>query len=339
MALMGALQITEPPLLIGVINDLGERGDARAAPALAPMTESRIPAARQAAMNALAGIPDRVSLAALKRCVERKEPGAVDALLRLGENAGANGRPELAQAVLEEVSGSAELEGPQYCRAARLIVYAEPGTYTTEFLAGLVASYGEMGNRYLGCLLDVLAEMPGTEATKAIAGLLQKERRQVLMGRSAGLTEADLLARLLGVLGWRGVFMTEQAADVMVEALREPDERVRLAAVQAIEQAGVASGVDALVSLLSDGSAAVRDAAEHAICHMNGDEATRRIMAGLEGKPAELRVKLLSALGYRGSPGLVLPALEKAAGDSDERVRAAALRAIARTRTKQEPPH
>lgn len=202
-ALMAALQISEPPFLLRVIDALGARGDPIAVPALAGGIEAEDPAIRGAALRALAAIPDRAALAPLLDAANRNVPGAADAAILLGQKAGEEKRGELARAVFEALARRPDLNVEQMCGLFAVLGGAEPAALAEPVPAQLVQRAASAGPRAWNCLLDAFARVPGTEVTGAITALLKKQL-EVPAATQPTAGEVSVTAGLLDVLGRRG---------------------------------------------------------------------------------------------------------------------------------------
>jgi len=103
---------------------------------------------------------------------------------------------------------------------------------------------------------------------------------------------------------------------------------VRIAALQGIVRVEEARAVPTVVAMLKDADRDVRHAAGKVAAEMPGSQATRTIAAQLPGLEPSTQVVVLGALADRGD-GAALPAVARAAQSGDERVKVAAVRAIA----------
>lgn len=117
-ALVAGMQITEWDFRIAIVHALGERGDPRAAPALRMLAGSDDETMRQAAMRALARLPDRVSVFVLGHEWEAGRPGAARMLLRLTETLTHAGRTEEARSLLRLLAKSSDTSAIEFCAAA-----------------------------------------------------------------------------------------------------------------------------------------------------------------------------------------------------------------------------
>jgi beta-lactamase regulating signal transducer with metallopeptidase domain len=118
-----------------------------------------------------------------------------------------------------------------------------------------------------------------------------------------------------------------RAADALGTALKDNDERVRQAALQALSALRDARAIPALVQALQSPDITVRRTAVNALARFDSDEAVRGLMTALEDEDPEIRMQAASALGLRASP-LAIDALTNSLKDQDPRVRERAARAL-----------
>jgi HEAT repeat protein len=313
MAMIGALQISEPPFVISLINALGERGDPRAAAPLAGGAINGKGDVRLASMHALSRIPSPVGIDPIRRAVEEKLEGASSAMLTLAGT--------LLDAGMDEQAGRA-------LSLAFFVVKPEPSvTEICRHIHGWSRLGGEKGllvvlegldhasPRVRGCAAQACARLPGETATAAIAARMLKANGELKMG-------------LLRALGRRGEWMDDQSAMLLVQTAESGDPVVRVAAIQAIEAAGVHAALPVLLEAMEDPASEVRNAAEHALNRMAGKEMTRGISDALPAAAPNMQPLLARALGRRGDTSVLPVLLKLASSASEPEVRAAAYTAM-----------
>ena len=135
------------------------------------------------------------------------------------------------------------------------------------------------------------------------------------MAQASGSLKVDLLE----ALGERGRWMNDESAAKIVDAVADPDESVRLAAIRAVQTAGVHSAIPVLVKIVSGPAGSLRDAAEQALSHMPGQDATAAIAKALDGAAPDARARLAAALARRGdSTATRMPESKPAASKPDK---------------------
>lgn len=308
--LMGALQITQDESRLGVIASLGTRGDPMAASYLAPGAEDVDPAVCRAVLNALALLPAPHSLEGLMAAHKAGKPGAVSALIRLMETLMDAGLYQAAEIILKLVTESSSLSEQEQCR----LLHACGRLGTKEATAMVISALTADSSRLRAAAVQACTLFPTRDLTDIVADQ---------MGKAAGSRKIELIE----ALGTRGRWMTDAAAEKIVAATADPEESVRVAAIGAIEAAGIDAGVPALLKMLTGSSGPTREVAEKALNHMSGQGATSAIAGSLDGASAEVSVRLLGALARRGDTSAV-PVVIKAARSDVEAVRVAALRAV-----------
>ncbi len=282
-SLVGALQITTGDARLGVIASLGLRGEPMAASYLALGAIEGDPVTVRAVIDALALLPSPQSFAALKEALNAGKPGAASALIRLMETVIDAEMFQPAEHVLNAVPEASSLTVPERCR----LLHACGRLGTREAVSIVLSALKEENARVRAAAVQACAVFPSSGLTTAVAEQ---------MAQASGLLKADLLE----ALGQRGRWMNDASAGKMVDALDDPDESVRLAAIRAIESAGIHSAVPALVKIVSGPAGSLRDAAEQALGHMPGEAATAAITKALDDVTPDARARLVAALARRG---------------------------------------
>lgn len=165
---------------------------------------------------------------------------------------------------------------------------------------------------------EALASVPGEEADKAILALLEAKEAS---RRSLGIQLVNR-RRLTG------------AMPAVLKAAKDADATVRAAAIAALRDLATEADVPALLDLLVAAEAgAEADAALQALlaaCRdaSQPDACVAKIVERMGVAAAKTRPALLRALGAVGGPA-ALKAVRAAAGDADNDVKRAAIRALA----------
>jgi HEAT repeat protein len=308
-ALRAFLDQGKGDLLIGAINSLGERGDAKAAGPLAKLLGSPDAAVASAAAVALGkiGSPDatRALAEARPKASEKLQPVLTGAYLACAERLVAEGKKDQAVAIYTALYKPAE---PRLVRIAAL--------------RGLVAAQGEKAVPLVGAALmgedaemkaiatSFVREVPGEGATKAFAALLAK-------------MEPAGQALLLAALADRG---DPAARPEVLAATKSKDQAVRVAAFAALATLGDASTV-ALLARTAAAGGPEANAARDSLYRLRGDGVDKAILALMADADVRLRVTAIQGLAARRVAQAV-PALLKSAGDADASVRGESLKAL-----------
>jgi HEAT repeat protein len=306
-ALLAALGAAPAAQKVGILISLGERGEARAVPALVELTRDPDAAVAGAAATALGQIGGLDAAKALASLLEQGppalRPAATDAYLACADGLASAGRGPDALAIYRSLYGNAK--EPQQVRGAALrgILSVEG-----EKALPLLIEEAKGGN---AAVLRLAREVPGPEAAKALAGALPSlppAAQAVLLDELKD--RADPAAR-----------------PAVVDALRSADQAVRLAALDALSTLGDAASVPLLAQGAAGAEGPERDAARRSLARITDKDADGAIVAAMEKSDAKVRAELLLALGARGAKAHGKVLLD-AAADSDKAVRAAALSAL-----------
>jgi len=152
--------------------------------------------------------------------------------------------------------------------------------------------------------ITIVREIPGPEVTKALTQELPK------------LPPAAQV-QLLSALADRGDAL---ALPAVVEAVKSPDESVRVAALKAVGQLGSAASVPLLAERAAAARGAEQKAARESLYRLRGEEVDAAILQALPAVAPGVRVELVGAVGERNIAGAIKPLLATAA-DDDRKVR------------------
>jgi len=317
-ALRAAMGNLKGRLLIGVINSIGVRKDAKAVEALAKRLggdDAELAAACAAALARIGGPEASKALEqALASGPEALKPTVGDACIALADNLLVAGKNAEAAAVFDKVRAT-KLPKPRLLAATRGAIVAR-GTDGAALLIEQIRAEDWEGFD-LG--LRLAREIKGADLTRALAaevGKLPPPRQALLLQALGDRRDAAALA-------------------VVVGATQSGDPKVCVAALQAAAQLADAMDVPdlAVVSMLFE--AAVKPQAEVAEAGKAGLAGIRNtnapvndaIVARLADKDAKVRCVAVEAAGKRLLSAAV-PQLVKAADDSDAAVRVAVLTAL-----------
>lgn len=138
---------------------------------------------------------------------------------------------------------------------------------------------------YRAAAMHVAVDLPGSDVTGAYAALLSE-------------APAAVSKTILDVLARRG---DETAFDAAADALRHPDQAVRLAAVRAVAALGRERAVDALAAFLDSDRKAEVKAGIEALVGIATATASERIASAITDAPDRTRIALLTVLARRGA--------------------------------------
>ena len=304
-ALSAALGKTQGKTLVGIINSIGNRGDAAAAPVLKKYAMSDDPLVMDAAVTALGKIGTPGALAVLQSL---KNAGALadHAQLRIAEKEAALGKRSDAEKLYLSLAGEGK---PNVIRgeALRGLANLSSPRATTVALADLKSSDAYLqivGAQVIGRLTDPLA------TSKAIAAW--------------PTVPASAQVILLTAFGEQ---KNAAANNIALEATTSTDANVRLAAIRAAGRTGGAKSVAKLVDLATHGQGDERSVARDMLATMPGAEADQAIIGLAKTAAPDVRSALTEVLGNRATP-LARAALLEAVEGSEPSVASGAARAL-----------
>jgi HEAT repeat protein len=306
-ALLAALKITQGKTQIGIINSIGDRGDADAVAALKPLVKSATPLAAEAAIAALGkiGTPEAV---VVLRSLPADKPLVGHALLRSAERWAAAGNKAAAENLYIALT---EAKYPPVIQAEALrgLATAQSPRAVTVALADLKSSdYG---------LQQVAARIGG--------GLTGPQATGRFVDAWSTLAPPAQIVLLTAFVDRR-----ETAAAPLAErAIESQDAGLRRAGIQAESLLGGAKAVPQLVDLAVQGQGEDRDVARNSLAHMPGADAEKAILQLAQQGSPEQRATLMGVLADRPTPPAVA-VLVASIGGPDERVAVEAARALGR---------
>jgi HEAT repeat protein len=306
-ALRKALPGSQGERRAALIQSLGARKDSLSVELLLEDARGQEPAVRFSALEALARIGDRAASDVFDEALAAGGPDlerVKSAYLKLAESMGEGDEGGAARRIYLR---ALQMDLPRRC--AGLVGLGKAGLPSDGPL--LLDALGDADPQVRGAARDGLSVV--RQGTRVIAGALP---------RASG----EIRRELYSVLARR----TEPAAAPLLEkGAADPDEKVRLSAVEGLGRAGDEKAVGPLVKALADSSGPVREAAEKSLQTLKGDRVSPAIEPLLSTSPGPVRAALLRALSGRGGPSLEARAA-RWAGDPDPAVRSEAYLALGR---------
>ena len=315
-ALRESLGKLQGKLLVGAINSIGVRRDAKAVDGLikrlkdtdievasaAAVALGRIgtPDAASALMQSLGETPPAVRSAVAEGCILCAEK-----YLAAGESAEA---VRLYDTVLKfELPKQRALEATRGSILARGEILAR-GAGSMPLLSGLLNSPDKS---YLNLGLQVARELPGEKTTEALVAELAQmspDRQALLILAIADRHDAKVLP-------------------AMLEAAQKGSEQVRLAAVGVLERLGDRTCVPVLLDAALESKAEISQTAMTALANLTDKSVDGDLAERLQKADGKARLVLIELAGRRRI-AVANPALLKAVEDSDGQIRTAALTAL-----------
>ena len=309
-ALRDALPKTKGLVQIGVINSLAVLGDIDSIDDLVALASSPDPAIAGAVLSAVGKIG--VGKALIMLSIVKIRPGSP--LLAVLQRA----RLDSAKKLL--LRSSLETVAPIYqsifedgvTPALRVAGWRGLARAKGDLAAPLVMEALKSTDRVMvGAAAGMMTELPPV-VTSSVANSLSL---------LPAYSQATVLAVMAGMPG-------PAVLAAAIEALKSPDENVRVAALGALAGSGGAASIADLARLAASGSPRERPAAQSALEKLRGADVDAALAAQMEKSDAPQRVILAKTLGARRASNAAMTLL-KLSTDADENVRVAALESLA----------
>ncbi len=304
--------------LVGVLDSIGQRRDAKAVELLADFLYDKDAAVASAAAGALGRIGTPEAAEQLTLCVAVQSPvqlAAADACLVCADRLGAAGKKDEAvfacRVVLESIGAMEMKDIPNRLKAAAVSGYCRHQKEKEEALELLVRLLQSPKKDYFNVALTMARQMPGAEATEALGDVVEKlppERQSLLILAIGDRKDSAPMSLFLA-------------------AVKSPSAAVREAAIRALVKRGDASVLTTLLDA-AIGDAAVAQVAKDGLTHLPGKDVDAAVLARWDDADANAKVVLLDLIGARQIVAALLTVRE-AMADADQRVRLSAFAAMA----------
>jgi len=310
--LRGLIGKAKGRMLVGVVNSLGVRRDARAVPAISPLLRSDDEAVASAAAEALGKIATPEAAQALLNATPRPaarlflRDALIQCALALSKSDAA-----LARQIGDRLWKEAKSPGGRIS-ALTALARVSPERAVPVLLTAL-----DSGDRQLrATALALAATTPSPELTKALATRLAK-------------AEPDQKIALIRTLSARG---DEAALPAVLPLLDADDQGVRIAAIEALATLADQSAIAKLLAIAAKEGGAVQSAARRSLVVTRvpgADVALSRLARGADPRLRAEAVRALAARGGADATDIFL----RAASDADPGVRREAFEALAQRGT------
>jgi len=302
----------EGRLLIGAINSIGVRRDAKAVEQLTTRLKDEDAEIASAAAVALGRIGDAAAAKALKASLadapDKVRSAVAEGYILCAERLLASGKSPEAAAIYDEVR-AADVPKQRIIEATRGAILARKDEGIPLLLEQLRSD--DKGLFQLG--LSTAREFPGGEVDKALAAELAQANQ-------------DRAALIVLAMADRPKTVVVSA---VVKAAQQGPKSVRVAAIGTLARIGDASSVPALLETAVGDDAELAQAAKTTLAELPGEKVDAQIAALLpkaQGKQYPLLIELVGRRRIEATPALV-----KALDHSDKSVRTAALIALGET--------
>ncbi|HLH54731.1 MAG TPA: HEAT repeat domain-containing protein [Verrucomicrobiae bacterium] len=309
-ALRLALQRAHGRLLVGTINSIGVRRDAKAVGELALNLKNNDAEVASAAAVALGKIGGAQAAAALKTALSTSSDAVRTAVaegcVRCAEHFLADGQAPAAVELYDAVR-KAPVPKQDQLEAIRGAILARKN----EGIPLLIEQLRSNDKALFQIGLRTARELPGSQATEAVVGEMHRATQ-------------DRQPLLLLALADRG---DDQAMPAILESAKTGPKKLRLVAVGILDRMGKQSTAPALIQVASENDAELTQDALVALTRMPGNELDSRVLEHLGQATGRTRQVLVELSARRHIDG-ALPLLVKATQDPDAGVRAAAVQAV-----------
>lgn len=298
-------------LLIGAINSLGVRRDAKAADLLAARLKDSDAEVASAAAEALGRIGGDKAVDALERFLPTAPPAVKSAVaygcVLCAERLAAGDKSAAAVKLYDAVRNIEDLPKQRRIEAIRGAILARGSAGLSLLAAQLKSADKEM----FGIGLRVARELPGGEVTDGLVAQM-------------GDLEAGRRAFLIRALADRG---DPKALPAVLAAAKSGPTAVRLTAIGAAGKFGSASCMPVLLTAALDSDAAIAQKAKSTMARLPRGEVNDDIVARLPKAEPKTRAVLIRLAELRRIEA-ALPALVKCTADADADCRIAAAAAV-----------
>jgi HEAT repeat protein len=309
-ALRKAMGRLQGKLLIGTINSIAVRRDAKAVAGLVKKLNDADPDVASAAALALGRIGGVKAAKALEQSLAgvaaAVRPAVAEGCVLCAEGFLVQGQPAEAVTLCDDVR-RADVPKQRILEATRGAILARQSAGIPLLLEQLRSP----DKAFFGIGLRTARELPGLEVTEALVAELKQcspDRQALLLLAVADRNDAAASAAVL-------------------EAARTGATKVRIVAIAALERQGNVSSLPALLDAAASGDADVAQAALGALTRLPGSEVDSEILARLPQSTGKTRQVLIElARQRRIEPAL--PGIMGFATDADAGVRSAAVQAI-----------
>ena len=309
-ALRQALGLVQGRLLIGTVNSIGVRRDAKSVEPLTPLLRNPDAGVASAAAVALGKIGGAQAAKALKRALSQAppevRPAVAEGCIRCAERFLADGKASDAAKLCETVR-KAQVPKQKALEATRGEILARQDKGIRLLLEQLRST----DKAEFAMALRTARELPGPKATKAISEELKR-------------TAPEKQPLLLLALAERG---DPGAMPIIVEAARTGSRKMQIVAIGILERSGEPSSLPVLLEAAVSNDNELAQPAKTAIARLPGNEVDAELLKRMPASSGKLRQVLIEMFAQRHVTQ-AMPAIIVCAEDPDTGVRSAAVQAL-----------
>ena len=308
-ALRDALRSAQGNPLIGLINSVGDRGDAAAVGLLKPLVTNSDGATANAAIAALGKIGTLDAVKALQ-VLPADDPRAARARLRAGDRLTAAGKGRDAERLYTDLVA----HGPAETQAAALhgLLMQQSGKAPAAALADLQSSDSELQVTAAGVVTALGSDRDLAQAITLFPGVSAPVQTALIAGFAARHATA--------------------AAPLALGGTQSADGPLRMASIRAAAALGGPGAVPSLAAIAAHGSQMDKRNARESLAQMPGKAADDAILKAERAGDPETRTALLAVLSDRGSAAYRSLMFDAARG-TDAKVALAAVKSVGQVGT------
>ena len=309
-ALRQAMAKVQGRLLVGVINSIGVRRDAKAVDGLVQRlkdSDAEVASASAAALGRIGGASAAKALEPLLAgAPPAVRPTIAEGCILCAERFLADGNREESVKLYDAVR-KADVPKQRILEATRGAILARGAAGVPLLVEQLRAT----DNAFFGIGLRTARELPGPEATEALAAE---------MGRAA----SDRQALMVMALADRG---DAKALPAVLAVVKTGAIHVRVAAMDALARFGNVSCVPVLLEAAVDSDAEVAQKAKGTLTRLPGRDVDADLVTRLAQATGKMRQAVIEVAKQRRIAA-ALPAIARCVDDADAEVRGAAIEAL-----------
>ncbi len=281
--LRAALENTAGKVRVGIINTIGERRDEKAVDELAKEAKSQDPMVSTAAMVALGKIGGERAARILddvKSHVRPKEHRVwADAYLMCADSLLPGGKKDEAGDIYQQLYSEDE-PLPIRIAALRGLMHVEGSDEAVKLISEVLK---DDSRQMRSAAISLSKDIRGKAMTNSLAGVF-------------GELSADKKVQLLAALGRRG---DKAALSTVKQATNSKEERVRIAAIEALSMLGDGSTVELLANLAASKSGDEQEAAREALYRLRGYDVNQKILSSIKSSSDDVKIELIRSVGKR----------------------------------------
>ncbi len=318
-ALLEATDSLQGRLLVGTINSIGVRRNAKAVNVLAARlqdSDAEVASAAAVALGRIGNDTATASLrAALKGAPENVRSAFAEGCVLCAEHQLAQGNSATAIEIYDEIRG-ADVPLQRIVEATRGAILARQESG----IPLLLETFRSPEKKLRQLALATAREFPGSQVDKAMADELVRATPQLAASMIQAMADRPDTVVLAAIS----------------EAAAEGDKQVRLSALDALGRVGDQSALSTLLVVATDADVELRQAAIETLARLPGANVDSQIVARLPEADGHDYTVLLQLIGQRRIDAV--PELVKALNHSDPAIRRVALQALGETVSLQRFP-